>query len=196
MIDGLICLAEPPPNRKRKCDGDQEQHFPEAAIMLAFASHLLHTIPTVRDVSIYPDGEHAKRFDIRGWLIAQGFVQVEQIGTTAYGGIYRRNGQTIKVIPQSGEGDVVAVIDGKKIVAECKGGIINTRHPGQVSRLRRGLCEAIGLLMVRPIEERQIAVVPYTDTTLKLARKIIARTTAAGIEIALVEATGHVNLIS
>jgi hypothetical protein len=29
---------------------------------------------------------------------------------------------------------------------QCKGGIINTRHPGQVSPLYRGLCETVGLL--------------------------------------------------
>jgi hypothetical protein len=50
--------------------------------------------------------------------------------------------------PRSGLGDVVADADGTIISAECKGGIINTRHSGQVSRLYKGLCETVGMLMV------------------------------------------------
>ena len=30
--------------------------------------HLLRTVPGLREVSIYPDGEHGKRFDFQGWL--------------------------------------------------------------------------------------------------------------------------------
>lgn len=43
--------------------------------------------------------------------------------------------RAIVVHPASGNGDVVAGAGGMIISAECKGGIINTRHPGQVSRL-------------------------------------------------------------
>jgi hypothetical protein len=49
------------------------------------------------------------------------------------------------VNPSSGRGDVVAEGQGFGIVAECKGVIVNTRHAGQTSRLRQGLCETIGL---------------------------------------------------
>ena len=51
----------------------------------------------------------------------------------------------------------------------------------RASKLRRGLYEAVGLLMVRPEDERQIAVVPYTNTTLQLAQNIINRTNKIGI---------------
>jgi hypothetical protein len=57
---------------------------------------------------------------------------------------------------------------------ECKGGIINTKHPGQQSRLRRRLCEAIGLSLASPRSEgrRQFAVVPLTKVTENLARRM------------------------
>ena len=44
------------------------------------------------------------------------------------------------VNPKSGLGDVVARTGDTVISAECKGGIINSRHAGAVSKLYRGLC--------------------------------------------------------
>jgi hypothetical protein len=102
------------------------------------------------------------------------------------------------VHPASGLGDVAATSsDGLTWIAECKGGIINTRHPGQVSKLRKGLCEAVGLSLARPIEEttRQFAVVPHTRATEELARRMAARAFAGGIRIALVDARGRITEI-
>jgi hypothetical protein len=195
MLDGLITELMPPTKRQEKCEGLQEKHFTEAAVMLAFADHLLNTIPGVSHVEIHPDGEHVKRFDVRKWLENHDFKQSKTIGTTTYSGSYQRENQTITVTSKPGIGDVVTDDGTNKIVAECKGGIINTKHPGQVSRLRRGLCEAIGLLMQRPGGERQIAVVPNTKSTLQLAQKMIARTSLIGIEIALVDEKGNVSFV-
>lgn len=72
------------------------------------------------------------------------------------------------------------------ISAECKGGIINTRHPGQVSRLYKGLCETVGMLMATPSLGRQVAVVPLTNATRRLAERLAPGCAIAGIEIALV----------
>ena len=79
-------------------------------------------------------------------------------------------------------------------MAECKGGIVNTRHAGQTSRLRQGLCETIGLSLASPAIEgrRQFAVVPRTKVTESLARRMAARAGSAGIEIALVDGRGNV----
>ena len=90
------------------------------------------------------------------------------------------------------DGDVVAKVGNHVISAECKGGIINTRHPGQVSRLYRGLCETVGMLMATPSQGRQIAVVPFTEGTLRLAERLAPRCALAGIEIALVGSRGEV----
>jgi hypothetical protein len=95
---------------------------------------------------------------------------------------------------RSGVGDVVAVVDGRKVVAECKGGIVNTRHNGQRSKLRRGLCEAAGQLIGREQkpDERHVAVVPYTALTETVAKRMASRAGRAGIEIALVKPDGRV----
>jgi hypothetical protein len=78
------------------------------------------------------------------------------------------------------------------ISAECKGGIMNTRHPGQVSRLYKGLRETVGMLMATPSQGRQVAVVPLTESTRRLAERLAPRCALAGIEIALVGSRGEV----
>lgn len=160
--------------------------------MVAYAMHLLRTGMT-KEVRIHPDGEHGKGFDFSGWLERRGFRKKEPTGRTSYGGTYEdAQGRTIVVNPKSGLGDVEATVDGKRLVAECKGGIINTRHPGQVSRLRRGLCEAVGLLMAQEESCRQVAVAPLTEVTRQLAKRLAPRCAAAGIELALVDRSGRV----
>jgi hypothetical protein len=192
MFDGLIVELEPPPNRRGKCDGGKERHLPEAAVMLAYGLHLMATVPQLNSVELHPDGEHGKRFEIARWLFEQGFILTEPLGTTSYCGRYVCGDTRILVASTPGKGDVVARTPTGTIIAECKGGIINTRHPGQTSRLRKGLCEAVGLLMAREQEGPQVAVVPYTSTTFRLAQKMAARAAAAGIQIALVDERGHV----
>lgn len=64
--------------------------------------------------------------------------------------------------------------------------------PGQVSRFYRGLCETVGLLMATPSQGRQIAVVPLTASTQRLAKRLAPRCALAGIEIALVGSRGEV----
>jgi hypothetical protein len=108
---------------------------------------LLRTTPT-REVRIHPDGEHGKRFDFAGWLGKRGFDWTSRSGGAEYGGSYTLpDGRRIAVNPTASKGDVVAEIDGLVLSAECKGGNIDTRHSGQVSRLSKGRREAVGLLM-------------------------------------------------
>lgn len=191
-FEDLVTALEPPPNRAGKSDGTHEFHLYEGAVMVAYAMHLQRTADA-QHVRIHPDGEHGKQFDFAGWLLRRKFAMVSRLGTTAYGGVYRNPaGQTITVNPKSGLGDVVAEVGARIISAECKGGIINTRHPGQVSRLYKGLCETVGLLMATPSQGRQVAVVPLTDGTLRLAERLAPRCALAGIEIALVGSRGEV----
>jgi hypothetical protein len=182
-FDDLIHEAEAPPNRRGKHDGAYEQHFREGAVMVAYAMHLLRTAGS-SEVSIHPDGIHGQQFDFRVWLGRRGFSFVSSLGRTAYGGNYSDSaGNKIIVNPTPGLGDVVAKLSDGAISAECKGGIINSRHPGQVSRLDRGLCETIGRLMASPSSGRQVAVVPYTESTARLAKRLAPRCATAGIEI-------------
>jgi hypothetical protein len=191
-FEDLVTALPPPPNRVGKSTGEHEHHLYEGAVMVAYAMHLLRTEDT-RHVRIHPDGEHGKQFDFSGWLLRRGFEKESSIGSTSYGGVYRNGGgQEIVINPKSGLGDVVADVGSRIISAECKGGVINTRHPGQISRLYKGLCETVALLMATPSQGRQVAVVPHTESTLRLAERLAPRCALAGIEIALVGSRGEV----
>ncbi len=190
--DDLIIEITPPPNRVGKCEGATEHHLSEGAVMMAFAMHLLRT-SSAREIRVHPDGEHGKRFDFEGWLGKRGFKRTMRMGKTSYAGRYvLPDDRTIVVNPVPGRGDVVTEVDGITIWAECEGGIINTKHSGQVSRLSKGLCEAVGLLMANVSAGRQIAVVPRTAGIIKLAQRLVHRCSVAGIEIALVGPRGEV----
>lgn len=191
-FDDLVAEVLPPEKRSGKAEGGMEHRLYEGAVMVAYAMHLLRTTSATH-VRIHPDGEHGKQFDFTGWLLRRGFEKVSSMGTTSYGGLYRTaGGWEITVNPKSGQGDVVADLGNAVLSAECKGGVINTRHAGQVSRLYRGLCETIGLLMASETPGRQVAVVPYTEGTLRLAKRMAPRCAQAGIEIALVGRKGEV----
>lgn len=190
-LQNLVLVKESPEKRLAKAEGGIEQHMSEAAVMLAFAMHLFYL--GAGKVSIHPDGEHGKRFEIQAWLVAHGFIWGHGWGTTSYAGQYSNGNRILEVHVKPGYGDVVAMIEGRSVIAECKGGIINTRHAGQVSRLRKGLHEATGQLLARSGDgEINIAVVPSTITTRDLATKMSQRANRAGIAIALVSATGAV----
>lgn len=182
-------VREAPEKRRSHATGGKEHYLGEGGVMLAFAMHLLET---EQEVSVHPDGLHAKDFDIPRWMESRGFEKVESMGGTAYAGRYRRQGQVITINPKSGIFDVASPL----VVAECKGGVLNTKHPGQVSRLRRGLCEAVGLLMASPSSgKREVAVVPDTAATRALAMRLKPRCAVAGIEVALVDGQGQVHFI-
>lgn len=192
-LKDLIVLRDPPQNRIGKTTGGAEQHLTEAAVMLAFAMHLLTEPAGASLVEIHPDGEHVKRFELEAWLLAHGFSVASRKGKGAH---FQRGDHTIAMSFTAGLGDVVGTNGNRRIVAECKGGILNTTHPGQKSRLRRGLCEAVGQLMGREQEnERHIAVVPDTRVTRDLAHRMHLRCQASGIEIALVAGDGRVSFI-
>lgn len=187
-----VTQYDPPEKRRAKAQGGVEERLTEVSIMLAMARFILDNA-TEATVSIHPDGEHAKRFDIPAWLGTAGFEKTASLGSTSYGGTYQRGHETVIVNPRSGVGDVVGMVDGRSIVIECKGGTINSTHAGQLSRLRRGLCEAVGLLMARPFDgAREIAAVPWTPETERLAGRMVSRCSRAGIELALVRRDGAI----
>jgi hypothetical protein len=191
-FDDLITEKLPPPNRIGSHDGEFERHLPEGAVMVAYALHLIRS-GAKGPVGIHPDGMHAIGFPFKEWLERQGFVRTNPLGKTAYGGRYvHADGHEILLNPKSGVKDVTATLHGKKVLAECKGGAINTRHPGQQSKLAKGLHEAVGLLMASPVGDVQVVVVPDTRRTRELAGRLEPRCRLAGIGIALVGERGEV----
>lgn len=162
--------------------------------MLAMAEWLFSLGAT--DVAIHPDGMHMKGFDIPLALASAGFLRTSTTGSRGVSGVFRRGDQQLKVHSQPGLGDIVAEVNGVQIEVEAKGGCVNSRHPGQVSRLRKGLHEAVGQLMASPrLETLLIAAVPYHLETAKLASRLAMRCKSASIEIALVHEDGTVALV-
>ena len=192
-FDDLISERVPPANRAGTHTGKFERHLSEGAVIVAYAMHLIRT-EAVKTITISPDGEHGKRFQFREWFGQQGFELVASSGNTTYGGRYEdAKGRVLTVSLRPGFGDVAAeLVDGTRIIAECKGGVVSSKHAGQLSRLRKGLCEVVGQLMAAPAEGRQVAVVPNTEVTARLAEKLAPRCRAAGIVIALVGDRGEV----
>jgi hypothetical protein len=165
--------------------------------MLAFAMHLLSQPGSSGLVHMHPDGEHAKIFDIAEFLSRAGFHKLETLGSTSYGGRYVRGSETVVVRPASGLGDVLGEVGGRKVIAECKGGVINSTRAGQKSRLRKALSELMGQLMVLPVDEaRQVAVLPFTVEVSRLAQRLARRCATVGIEIAMVQPDGRIDLVT
>ena len=185
----------PPKGREGKCNGTYEQHLHEAAVMLAVATWLFEL--GAEKVCIHPDGMHIKQFDVCDWLEGERFTKTASRGRTRVGGRYVRDGQSLEIEFTPGRGDVVAEVSGCRIVVEAKGGIINTNHPGQKSKLRKHLYEAVGMLLDDQSGAcRLIAAVPRHTETQKIAQRIVNRCHEAGIEIALVSGEGEVEFIA
>lgn len=191
----LVTQRPPPANRVGRHVGDHEFYLSEAAVMLAMAQWLFGQGAT--EVRIHPDGMHMKGFDIPAWLTSQGFMRMTATGKGQIGGTFHRRNQSLVVHSQPGLGEVVATLSGVDIEIEAKGGCINTRHPGQLSKLRKGLHEAVGQLMASPRSDvRLIAAVPRHPETERLAQRLVSRCALVGIEVALVNDDGSVGLLS
>lgn len=94
---------------------------------------------------------------------------------------------------KSGRGDVAATFGILKIIAETNVGIMNTLRQDPVSKARRGLYEAVCLLMPRPLQQgtKQISAVLDLPGTRLIAEPIIARVPGAGVVISLVDRQGN-----
>lgn len=194
-LSAYITPHLPPEKRQRYCEGGIELKLCEAAVQLAFSLYLLGHEKGGTTVEMYPDGEHAKRFNIPSFLTADGFSKTATMGSTAYGGTYERDGQILIVNPKSQHrrGDVVGTLDGIIVRAECKGGIINSRHSGARSSLGSGFNELIGQTMSMTVDgARHIAVAPQAADSELQASRLRDRCQIAGIEIALITCDGGV----
>lgn len=189
----------PPEKRRKYCENGIELKLTEAAVQLAFALYLLEHPRGCDEAEMYPDGEHAKRFDIPAFLSSRGYELVKSLGATQYGGVYSNGQKTLTVNPKSqhGRGDVVGQLAGVVVRAECKGGIVNSKHSGALSKVRSGFNELVGQTMSMPLDgSRHVAVAPRTSASLVQAARLQDRCKAAGIEIALVGEDGGVSFVT
>src|SRR5713226_1931143 len=151
---------QPDAARVGACDGDVEHHLPEGAVMVAFAMHLLRTVPGLRQVSIHPDGEHGKQFDFRGWLRNRGFTMIASAGKrrTAAPMPRQRDRRSLSIRVRAAATYLRKVTD-LALLPNARAGSSTPNMPGRQSRLRQGLCETVGLSLASPVSEgrRQFA---------------------------------------
>jgi hypothetical protein len=181
--------------------GLPEDRMPEAEVALRLAEFILSLPGSGTMASVAIDGASIKVgdaviFDIGRFMAVLGWEQIKepQVGRNAWTGTYRRGDKTIRVHSRPGEGDVVATVDGRRIVAECKKGPL-VRKPGspEYPLLTTALGQA--LLFHVAADDIVVAVVPDTPVFRKLAeswrsRPLVRR---AGIRIALVARDGAVS---
>jgi hypothetical protein len=175
--------------------------MPEAEVALRLAEFILSLPASGAMASVAIDGAGIKVgdgdiFDIGRFMAATGWQPVKepQAGRNVWTGAYRRVDKTIRVHSRPGEGDVIATIDGRRIVAKCSRGPL-ARKPGHSERslLTTALGEA--LLFDIAADDIVVAAVPDTPVLRMLAetwrrRPLIRR---AGIRIALVARDGAVS---
>ena len=178
--------------------GLPDDRMPEAEVALRLAEFILSLPNSGAMASVALDGASIKVgdaviFDIGRFMAGTGWEQTKepQVGRNAWTGTYRRGDKTIRVHSRPGEGDVVAKVDGRSIVAECKKGPL-VRKPGspEYPLLTTALGQA--LLFHVASDDIVVAAVPDTPVFRKLAetwrsRPLVRR---AGIRIALVARDG------
>jgi hypothetical protein len=180
--------------------GLPDDRMPEAEVALRLAEFILSLPNSGAMASVAIDRASIKVgdaviFDIGRFMAVLGWEQIKepQVGRNAWTGTYRRGDKTIRVHSRPGEGDVVATVDGRRIVAECKKGPL-VRKPGspEYPLLTTALGQA---LLFHVADDIVVAAVPDTPVFRELAeswrsRPLIRR---AGIRIALVARDGAVS---
>jgi hypothetical protein len=168
--------------------GLQADRMPEAEVSLRLAEFILSLPRSGAMASVAIDGA--------SFMVGTGWEQIKepQVGRNAWTGAYRRGDKTIRVHSRPGEGDVVAQVNGRRIIAECKKGPL-VRKPGspEYPLLTTALGQA--LLFDVSADDIVVAAVPDTPVFRKLAetwrsRPLVRR---AGIQLALVHRDGTVS---
>jgi hypothetical protein len=197
----MTALPECVKDQARPDVGLSSDRMAEAEVALRLAEFILSLPGSGAMASVAMDGASLKVgdaviFDIGRFMAGTGWEQTKepQVGRNAWTGAYRRGDKTIRVHSRPGEGDVVATVDGRRIIAECKKGPL-VRKPGspEYPLLTTALGQA--LLFEVSADDIVVAAVPDTPVFRKLAetwrsRPLVRR---AGIRIVLVARDGAVS---
>jgi hypothetical protein len=181
--------------------GLQADRISEAEVALRLAEFILSLPHSGAMASVAIDGASINVgdpivFDIGRFMAWTGWEQIRepQFGRGARTGAYRRNDKTIRVHSRPGEGDVVATIDGRRVVAQCKKGPLVRKTGGPEYAL---LTAALGQALLFDVSADDIVVTAVPDTLVfrKLAEIWRSRPLVrqAGIRIALVARDGAVS---
>ena len=136
----------------------------------------------------------AKIFEVELFFAAAGWKQVSQLGKNGWTGQYRRGSHNLAIHSRSGVGDVVANLNGRGVIAECKKGPLITK-PGSPERPL--LATALGQALLFEADPSDIVGAAVLDTAAfrRIAedwrvRPLLQR---AGIGIWLVNRNGKVD---
>jgi hypothetical protein len=153
-----------------------QDRMPEAEVSLRLAFYLLGQPGSDGMAQVAIDGAQVKLgskviFPIDEFLTHHGWPQTAQDGKNKWQGTYEKSGKLLIVHARSGEGDVVANVDGKRIRVECKKGPL-VKKPGspEYPILREALGQVLTMENVRPNDVLAVAV-PNTNANAKLAGK-------------------------
>jgi hypothetical protein len=181
--------------------GLQADRMSVAEVALRLATFILSLPHSGAMASVAIDGASIKVgdaivFDIGRFMAGTGWEQIRepQVGRNARTGAYRRGDKTIRVHSRPGEGDVVATIYDRRIVARCKKGTL-VRKPGSPESALLTAALGQALLFDVSADDIVVAAVPDTPVFRKLAetwrsRPLVRR---ASIRIALVARDGAVS---
>jgi hypothetical protein len=174
--------------------------MPEAEVALRLAAFILSLPGSGAMASVGIDGASIKIgdpivFDIGRFMAGTGWEQIKepQVGRNAWTGAYQRGDKTIRVHSRPGEGDVVATVDGRRIVVKCMmGPLVHKAGRAEHSLLTTALGQA--LLFDVSTDDIVVAAVPDTPVFRRLVeawreRPLVKRT---GIRLTLVHRDGTV----
>jgi hypothetical protein len=181
--------------------GLPDDRMPEAEVALRLAEFILSLPTSGAMASVAIDRARIKVggsviFDIGRFMASTGWQPIKeaQVGQNAWTGAYRCDDKTIRVHSRPGEGDVVATVEGRRIIAECTTGPL-VHKPGRVehSLLTTALGQTLSFEVLA--DDIVVAAVPDTPVFRKLAetwrrRPLVRR---AGILVALVARNGAVS---
>jgi hypothetical protein len=180
--------------------GLQADRMPQAEVALRLAEFILSLPGSGMMASVAIDGASIKAgdaviFDIGRFMASTGWEQTKepQMERNAWTGAYRRGDKTIRVHSRPGEGDVVATVDGRRIIAGCTKGPL-ARKPGRAEHSLLTMALGQALLFDVSADDIAVAAVPDTPVFRRLAetwreRPLVKR---AGIRITLVNRDGTV----
>ncbi len=171
----------------------------EAEVALRLAFHLLGLHGSSGEALVAIDGAQvvahgAEVFPLADFLRTEGWSQVQQSGKNSWQGIYEKSATRIDVRSQSGVGDVVCTVLGRRYRAECKKGpLLKKKGSPEYPLIREALGQLLTVEAVRDDDVLMVAV-PRTDQFDSLAsawrdRPLIRKT---GIKLVLVGRDGSV----
>jgi hypothetical protein len=187
--------------RTTQADGSlPADRMSEAEVALRLADHLLSLPGSGSMASVAINGASVRvgdsiTFDIGRFLARTGWdrTKARPVGRTAWTGAYSRGEKTIRVHSRPGEGDVIAHVNGRRIVAKCKKGPLIRKAGSPEYPL---LIMALGQTLLFDVagDDIVVAAVPNTAIFRTIADQWRSRPLIRklGIQIAFVSRDGAV----